>query len=235
MRAVILAGGKGRRLFPYTLVVPKPLVPLSDMPILEVVVRQLAANGFDDLTLAVGYHAELIMAVMGDGHKWGVNIDYSLEDKPLNTIGPLALIDRLDQPFLVMNGDLLTDLNYSELMAYHQKLGCIATVATCKRHVKISLGVLKYNSENRMTAFQEKPEFDYDVSMGVYIFEPRIMNYIERDQPLGFDQLMLKLLDADEPVSVYPFRGEWLDMGTPEDLQAASEHFETNRDQYLPQ
>ena len=234
MRAVILAGGQGQRLYPYTLVLPKPLVPLSEMPIIEVVMRQLAAHGFERITIAVGYHAELIMAVMRDGKKWGLEIDYSLEDKPLGTVGPLKKIKHLDEPFLVMNGDLLTDIHYEDIMAYHQKQGCIATVATCKRHVQISLGVLQYNANNRIQSFQEKPEFDYDVSMGVYIFDPRILDYIPEDQHFGFDDLMLRLLDAQEDIAAFPFDGHWLDMGTPEDLTHANEEFDKHRERYLP-
>ncbi|MDP8243400.1 MAG: sugar phosphate nucleotidyltransferase [Candidatus Hinthialibacter antarcticus] len=234
MRAVILAGGKGRRLYPYTLVLPKPLVPLGEMPIIEVVMRQLAAHGFERITIAVGYHAELIMAVMEDGKKWGLEINYSLESKPLGTVGPLKKIKKLDEPFLVMNGDLLTDIHYEDIMAYHKQQGCIATVATCKRHVQISLGVLQYNQDNRIHSFQEKPEFDYDVSMGVYIFDPRILDYIPDDEHFGFDDLMLRLLDAKEDIAAFPFSGHWLDMGTPEDLTHASEEFEKHRKRYLP-
>lgn len=234
MRAVILAGGKGQRLYPYTMILPKPLVPLCDMPIIEVVIRQLAAYGFKRITIAVGYHAELIMAVITDGEKWGLKIDYSLENQPLGTVGPLKQIKNLNEPFLVMNGDLLTDIHYEDIMAYHKKQGCIATVATCKRHVQISLGVLKYNQNNRIHTFQEKPEFDYDVSMGVYIFDPRILDYIPDNEHFGFDDLMKKLLDSNEEIAAFPFNGHWLDMGTPEDLANANEEFEKYRNRYLP-
>lgn len=234
MRAIIMAGGRGQRLFPYTLVLPKPLVPLGDMPILEVVIRQLSARGFDHITISVGYHAELIMAVMGDGSRLGIHIDYSLEDRPLNTIAPLTLISGLDEPFLVMNGDLLTDLDYQDLYRTHRRNGAIATVGTCKRHVRLALGVIAYDENLQITGFQEKPEFDYDVSMGVYIFEPRILDYIPRGQPFGFDHLIHRLLEAGERVSVYPFDGHWIDMGTPDELNLAIEEFEAHRDRYLP-
>lgn len=234
MRAVILAGGFGKRLFPYTLVLPKPLVPIGEKSIIEVVIRQLSYKGFRQITVAVGYHAELIMAVLGDGAKFGVHIDYSMEEKPLNTIGPLKKIRNLDDTFLVMNGDLLTDLNYSDLYTTHRKNGSILTVATCKRHVSLSLGVLAYDEKLRVVSFQEKPQFDYDVSMGVYIVEPRIMEYIPDDRPFGFDHLMQALLEAGEPVSVYPFHGQWLDMGTQDDLERAVEEFETHKERYLP-
>lgn len=234
MRAVILAGGLGTRLFPYTLVLPKPLVPVGDKPIIEIVIRQLTNCGFDRITIAVGYHAELIMAVLGDGKKFQVKIDYSVEEKPLNTIGPLRLIPDLNESFLAMNGDLLTDLNYADLFAAHQKNGSILTIAACKRHVSLSLGVLTYDENRRVVSFQEKPQFDYDVSMGVYIFEPQILDYIPPDQPFGFDGLVSRLLEAKEKVSVYPFAGRWLDMGTQDDLSRAVEEVEAHPERYLP-
>lgn len=214
MRAVILTGGQGRRLYPYTLVIPKPLVPLGETPILEIVIRQLKRSGFERVTLAVGRHAELIMAVMGDGEKWGLHVDYSQESEPLGTIAPLRLVADLDQPFLVMNGDLLTDIDYRELVDYHRREGCVATVAVCKQHVQLSLGVMTYGEDRRATGFQEKPAYDFDVSMGVYVFEPGVLEYIPSEGPFGFDQLMLSLLDAGTPIAIYPFAGRWLDMGT---------------------
>ena len=155
MRAVIMAGGKGKRLFPYTLVLPKPLVPLGEKPILDIVIRQLAASGFDHITITVGYHAELIMAVMGDGSNLGIHIDYSLEEKPLNTIGPLSQISGLDEPFLVMNGDLLTDLDYRVLFESHLRKKSIATVATHKRHIRLSLGVVSYDRKKKSHNFRK--------------------------------------------------------------------------------
>jgi NDP-sugar pyrophosphorylase family protein len=129
MQAVILAGGKGRRLRPYTTVLPKPLMPLGDMPIIEVVLRQLAASGFDQVTVAVGYLAELLMAYCGDGSKFGLELRYSREEEPLGTAGPLALIDGLDDTFLVMNGDVLTSLDLRGLVQQHRASGAAATTA----------------------------------------------------------------------------------------------------------
>jgi NDP-mannose synthase len=234
MRAVIMAGGKGKRLFPYTLVLPKPLVPLGEKSILDIVLRQLAHAGFDHITITVGYHADLIMAVMGDGSDLGIHIDYSLEEKPLNTIGPLSQISDLNEPFLVMNGDLLTNLDYRALLNSHLQNNAIATVATHKRHVRLSLGVVSYDESHAITSFQEKPEFDYDVSMGIYIFHPEILRFIPKGEPFGFDQLILKLLAEKERVSAYPFDGHWLDMGTMDDLDKAIEEFEKNKERYLP-
>lgn len=237
MRAVILAGGQGKRLYPYTAIIPKPLIPIGDMAIVEVVIRQLAFYGFDQITFAVGYQAELIMALMGSGEKWGVHIDYSLEEKPLNTIGPLRLIQDLNTPFLVMNADLLTDLNFRDLYDYHNSNGSIATVATHKRHVQLQLGVLNFDAEdegNRIVSFTEKPQFDYHVSMGIYILDPRVIDFIPPNKPFGFDHLMHRLLQEEELVSAYKFSGHWLDMGTPEDLEKAIIEFRENSNRYLP-
>jgi len=137
MKAVILAGGRGTRLAPYTTILPKPLMPIGDKPILDIVIRQLRYYGFTDITLAVGYLAELLVAYFGDGDRFGVTIRYSREEQPLGIAGPIALVDGLDEPFLVMNGDVLTTLNFSELMAFHRSSGAIATIATYPRSVKI--------------------------------------------------------------------------------------------------
>ena len=233
MRAVIMAGGKGRRLYPYTMVLPKPLVPLGEQSILEIVVRQLAYCGFNHVTIAVGYHADLIMAVMGDGRKFGIKIDYSQEETPLGTIGPLNQIQNLDEPFLVMNGDLLTDLDYYAFYEQHIQNNSIATIATYKRNIQLSLGVILHNTEKRVTSFKEKPSFNFNVSMGVYLFDPRVKDFIPKHSPFGFDQLMDVLIKSNETVSVYPFDGHWLDMGTHEDLDQAMEEFNQHKDRYL--
>ena len=178
MRAVILAGGKGVRLAPVTQVIPKPLVPLNGRPILEIVLRQLRAQGFRHVTLAVGYMAELIQAYFGDGGKLGLHIDYSFEDRPLGTAGPLALIHGLDDTFLVMNADVLTDLDYRALMDYHKIHGGIATVSAYERQVTIDLGVIVKDGGCRIREYVEKPSFTHLVSMGIYVFEPAILDYI---------------------------------------------------------
>jgi len=237
MRAIIMAGGKGRRLYPFTSVIPKPLVPLDDKPILEIVIRQLVHNGFTNITISVGYLAELIMAAIGNGSKFGIKIDYSLEESPLNTIGPLSLIDDLyeyQSPFLVMNGDILTNIQFSDLYQYHRSKESILTVASYKRNVQLPLGVLTYDEDNYVKSFVEKPEYDYFVSMGIYILEPRILNFIPKGEPFGFNHLMDKLLFHGEAVATYPFHGKWLDMGTLNDLEKANEEFKSFSEEYLP-
>ena len=175
-RAVILAGGKGSRLGPYTTVLPKPLLPVGDRAILDVVVHQLRDAGFDDLTLAVGYLSHLVRAVMGDGSTHGVSIDYHEELEPLGTVGPLATIDRLDESFLMMNGDVLTALDYAHLVDVHKESGNLLTIASHRRVVRTEYGVLHLDGNagdtRVVTGFEEKPELPYIVSMGVYVIEP---------------------------------------------------------------
>ena len=235
MRAVILAGGKGTRLAPYTTVFPKPLVPIGDMPILEVVVRQLHRAGVCQITMAVGHLAELLMAFFGDGSRFGVRIDYSREDEPLGTAGPLAQISGLEDAFLVMNGDVLTTLDYTALVAYHREHGAAATIAMHERSVKIDLGVIEVNDDNRVVQYLEKPTHDYRVSMGIYVFEPSVLRYIERGVRLDFPELIWKLLADNEPVLGYPYDGYWLDIGRPDDYTRAVAEFEQMRDQFLPE
>lgn len=234
MRAIILAGGKGTRLAPYTTILPKPLMPIGDMPILEIVIRQLQRHGFDDITLAVGYLAELLMAYCGDGSKFNVKIDYSREEQPLGTAGPIALVENLTEPFLVMNGDLLTTIDYSAMLKYHRERGALATIACYPREVKIDLGVIEMSSDNWVTNYIEKPTFQYAVSMGIYIFEPAVLSYIPRGQRLDLPDLVKKLTAEGKPVNVFNFDGYWLDIGRHDDYEKAIEEFEQRRDNFLP-
>lgn len=230
-RAVILAGGKGSRLGPYTTVLPKPLLPIGDRAILDVVVHQLRDLEFDDITLAVGHLAHLVRAVMGDGSKWGVSIDYQEETEPLGTVGPLADIDRLDDSFLVMNGDVLTTLDYSDLMDLHRESGNLLTIASHRRVVRTDYGVLHVNGEagrtRVVTGFEEKPEVPYVVSMGVYAVEPRALEYIEAGVYLDVPDLVLRLIEAGEQVGSYLFDGYWLDIGRPQDYERAIAEYES--------
>lgn len=232
-RAIILAGGKGTRLRPYTVVLPKPLMPIGEFPILEVIVRQLVRHGFDHITMAVNHQAEIIRAFFQDGAKWGVKIDYSLEDKPLSTMGPLRLIRDLPENFMVMNGDILSDLNYSDLFEQHVSNKNIFTISAYMREQKVDYGVLEMNASNQLTGFREKPSTEYLVSMGVYMASRRILDLIPQGKRYGFDDLMLDLLSAGEPATVRQFEGYWLDIGRPDDYAAAIEVFETNRTTFL--
>ncbi|MGQ0562377.1 MAG: nucleotidyltransferase family protein [Gemmatimonadota bacterium] len=233
-RAVILAGGLGRRLAPYTFVIPKPIVPVDTMPILEIVVRQLAAHGFTRVTIALGHMSEIVRAVAGDGAKFGVVIDYSDEPKPLGTMGPLARILDLPEDFLVMNADVLTDLDYGKLWNFHQAHGGLATVATYTKLTKLELGVLETDGEHRIVGFEEKPSFRHKVSMGVYVFNKRILELIPKDTYFGFDHLMVKMLQRGDLLKSFPFDGRWLDIGVPADYERAQEEFEKDRHIYVP-
>jgi NDP-sugar pyrophosphorylase family protein len=233
MRAVILAGGKGTRLAPLTEVIPKPLVPIGGKPILEIVIRQLQRCGFLHITLAVGYMAELIQAYFQDGSKWGVHIDYSFEDSPLGTAGPLALIGGLDETFLVMNADVLTNLDYRELIRFHKSHDALATIGAYQRQVTIDLGVIINNGEYRVQDYVEKPKTTHLVSMGVYIFEPRVLQFVKAKNYLDFPDLVKIVLVKNLPVNYYPFQGYWLDIGRHEDYQQAAEEYEKLQKQYF--
>ena len=234
MQAIILAGGKGRRLLPYTTVLPKPLMPIGDYPIIEVILQQLKRAGFNRISISTGYLHELIHAYLDSNKTLGLKIEYSHEETPLGTIGPLRLIKNLEDTFLVMNGDILTDLDYKKLIESHKKRGAIATVATYQRDTNIDFGVLERNAEHKIIAFKEKPTFHFDVSMGVYVFSKKILNYVPADTPFGFDQLMYALIAKNEEVYSYPHTGYWLDIGRPDDYARSIEEFERYKDRFLP-
>jgi NDP-mannose synthase len=234
MQAIILAGGKGRRLMPYTTVLPKPLMPIGDYPIIEVILKQLKRCGFSKVTICTGYLHELIHAYLDSNKTLGLQISYTHEEIPLGTIGPLRLIENLADTFLVMNGDILTDLDYRKLINFHKTHGAIATVATYKRDVNIDFGVLEHNTEQKIVAFREKPTFHFDVSMGVYVFSRRVLDYVPADVPFGFDQLMYALTGHNEEVYSYPHTGYWLDIGRPDDYARSIEEFERYKDRFLP-
>ena len=225
LRAVVLAGGKGTRLRPYTTVLPKPLMPIGDQPILEIVLRQLAKADFTDITISVGHLSELIQVFFGDGKRWGFQLEYAIEDTPLGTMGPLAFIERLGENFLVMNGDILTDLDLREVWTAHIESGAALTVATHRREVKIDFGVLRCAEGGTVVGFEEKPEIHYEVSMGIYVLNRRCLELIPRDRPFGFDHLMHALLAAGERIQAVRHQGQWLDIGRPEDYEKAQNLF----------
>ncbi len=233
MKAIILAGGRGTRLAPYTYILPKPLMPVDHMPILEVLLRQMKAAGVSDITLTVGHLAALIQSFFQDGRQWGLNISYSYEEFPLGTAGPLARVQGLDDTFMVTNGDVLTTLDFRELYRFHKDLGGIATIATHCRNVKIDYGVLKLNGGSQVAGYDEKPTLEYLVSMGVYIFEPEVLKYIVRDEYLDFPDLVLKLIAAGEKVISFPFNGYWMDLGRPDDYVQATQDFDAMKSQFL--
>lgn len=230
-RAIILAGGKGTRLKPYTISLPKPLVPVGEIPILEIIIKQLKGHGFDHITITVNHMADILMSFFGNGSKWDIRIDYSLEEKPLSTMGPLTLIKDLPENFLVMNGDVLTDINFSELYDNHIVQNRPFTIAAHRRTEKIDYGVLIKNDAHQLIDFDEKPNYDFLVSMGVYVAHKSILDYIPKDTFFGFDSLMkAMILDKNYP-EVFEFGGYWLDIGRPADYERAINEFKI--DQFL--
>ncbi|WP_030437160.1 sugar phosphate nucleotidyltransferase [Actinoplanes subtropicus] len=236
MQAVILAGGKGVRLRPYTTTLPKPLMPIGDKhAILEIVLDQLAGCGFTSVVLAINHLGPLIKAFVGDGSRWGLTVDYIEEDRPLSTVGPLfALKEKLPDEFLVMNGDVLTDLDYADLLNQHTLSGSGLTVAIAERTHRIEFGVLDVEA-SRVVGFREKPDLRYQVSMGVYGMSRRTLAPYPPGRSFGFDQLVLDLLARGENPATYPFAGFWLDIGRPEDYDEANRSFEENRGKLLRQ
>lgn len=232
-RAVILAGGKGTRLRPYTVALPKPLMPIGDYPILELVIRQLVRHDFNHITLAVNHQADLIKAFFGDGSKWSVKIDYSLENRPLSTMAPLKLIKDLPDNFLVMNGDVLTDLDYSLFYSNHVSNKVLFLISSYKRENKIDYGVLETNESGTLISFVEKPITRYEVSMGIYLVNRDALSFIPDGQPFGFDDLMHKLLSNQQIVKVNSFDGYWLDIGRPDDYIQAIEEFAQMKSKFI--
>ena len=224
MKAVILAGGKGTRLWPYTTVLPKPLMPIGERPILEILIRQMSAKGFKDIIVTTGYLAELIMTFLGDGSKFGVKIKYSKEAKPLGTAGGLGFIkDDLSGDFLMVNGDLLTTLNFADLVDYHRKNQAVATIALKKRQIHIDFGVIELEgSTNNIKGYAEKPTMESFVSMGVYVLNTDVLKYIKTDEYLDFPNLIQILMAAGQTVKGYVFDGYWLDIGRPDDYEKAN-------------
>ena len=231
MKTVIPAGGRGTRLQPYTLVVPKPLVPVGGMPVIETIIRRLRRFGLDDFIITTGYLGDLIKAVCGDGSRWGVHIEYSEEQEPLGTIGPLKLIeDQLTETFVVINGDTITDIDLHDLVKFHREKKSIATIAATRRTHQIELGVLEANGDGSLVGFREKPKQEYLASMGLYVFEPDVLDYIPDHGSFGFDDLARGLLTSEAPVYVYQHPGYWLDIGIKDDLERAQEEFELIRE-----
>jgi NDP-mannose synthase len=229
-RAVILAGGKGVRLRPFTANFPKPLVPLGDTPILEVLLRRLITFGIIDITLALGHLAELIQAyfLTHTALTDKLNLSYVTEQVPTGTAGSLANVQGLDSTFLVINGDLLTNLDFNDLLRFHRDERATLTIAAHRKRIKIDLGVLKLDAYGRVIGYDEKPEITHVVSMGVYVYEPEVLDFIEKGEYLDFPDLTLKLIGAGRKVSAYLPDCIWLDIGRPEDYALAQEMFSSS-------
>jgi NDP-sugar pyrophosphorylase family protein len=234
MKAVILAGGKGARLAPYTTIFPKPLVPIGDRPILEIIIRQLVRQGIGEIILSVGHLGELIEAYFQNGHRNipGLDLRYARESRPLGTSGPLSRIPGLEDTFLVMNGDVLTTLDYQSLCAFHKAAEAALTIAMHRKDVRIDLGVLETDGRHQLVAYREKPLYSFDVSMGVYVYEPSVLRHIKKDEYLDFPDLVLRLLNAGEKVVGYRSDDFWFDIGRREDYELAQQEFQQHAEAF---
>ena len=232
--AVIQAGGLGTRLRPYTLVLPKPLMPVCGTPVLELTLKWLRRNGITKTIVTLGHLSSLIKAVCGDGSQWDIAVHYSEEREPLGTMGPLRLIgrERLGKTFLVLNGDLVTDLDLSAFIRFHMGHDAPVTVAVTKKEVKVDLGVL-HVQDGVMNGFEEKPTFCFTVSMGIYCMEPEVLGLIPAGVPFGFDDLMTTMLERGLPVRVFEHAGLWMDIGRPDDFAKAQEMMAERMDSLL--
>jgi len=233
MQAVILAGGKGTRLKPYTMNFPKPLMPIGDYPILEIIIRQLAQYKFDRITISTGHLAELIETYFGNGERWGVNIEYVREKIPLNTAGALKLLHDYEENFLVMNGDVLTTIDYYKLLQLHLSKDAKATVATTHRDSKIDFGVIGINDLGYMESYTEKPSYHFQVSMGVYVLSKDCIEFIQPGEALGMPDLFLRLQAAGEQVYCYKSEDYWLDIGRVDDYEKAQQEFELYKERFI--
>jgi len=234
VRAIILAGGKGTRLRPLTAVFPKPLVPLGDRPILEILLSRLSKFGFKKVTLCTGYLAEMIQVVCGDGSRFGLEIEYSREEEPLGTVGPLTLLEDLTDPVIVMNGDLLTTLHFDKMLEFHEEEGADITIAAYRRDVKIDFGVILTDDLGNFMGFKEKPTFHFEVSMGVNVLSKEVIKSIAKGKYMDMPDLILKVHEQGGKVSCYREPGcFWLDIGRMDDYALAQEEFEKNRQMFL--
>ncbi len=234
MKAIILAGGKGTRLAPYTTVFPKPLMPIDGMPILEVIVRQLAHFRIKEMVFTVSQQSEpLLSAYFGNGSRYGVDIRYSKEGRPLGTAGPLSIIPNLPETFLMMNGDILTTLNYQKLIRYHRQHRGMVTIAMSQKKVQLELGVMEFDRTHQLTRYIEKPTLPYSVSMGIYAFERKVLEWIPSQKYLDFPELIQKLIKQRVKVVCYPSNDFWLDIGRHEDYEEAQKRFKEMKGKLL--
>lgn len=233
MMAVILAGGRGTRLRPYTMTIPKPLLPLGDVPILEVVLLQLARAGFQRVVVTLGHMSHLFTAALGDGSRFGIAIEYCVEEQPLGTAGSLRLIEAPASEMLVMNGDVLTTLDYGTLVEHHRRTAAAATICLHKRTVHIDYGVVHTLADGTLDRYIEKPVIDYQVSMGINVVSKRALEMIPPGGRFDMPQLMQSLRDAGQRVSCYPADCYWQDIGRFDDYQQASADFSTDPDRFL--
>lgn len=232
-QAVILCGGVGSRLAPYTTVLPKPLMPIGNEAIISILIRQLKRDGFDHIILASGYLGELMESYLGNGERYGLTIEYSREEQPLGTAGPLTLIKNLEDQFLMVNGDTLCTLDFAAFAGRHKERGSVATIGTYKKSVRIDLGVLHFDDDLFLKEYIEKPEYSFDISMGIYVLNRSVVHSIPRNERFDLPDLMRTLIAHDLPVSGYRLQGMWYDIGRVEDYKEAQEAYEKNPDYFF--
>jgi NDP-mannose synthase len=233
MHAVIMAGGRGTRLAPYTAVLPKPLMPLADRPILDVLLRQLVRDGVAAITISVSPLSGLIESWVRHHGDYGVPIDFVYEDTPLGTAGALRNVRTPSSTFLALNGDVLTDLDFRSLPLRHSETGAIATVATKRRSVDVEYGVVHTGDDGRVERLEEKPRLQFTVSMGIYAMEPAIVELIAPGERIDFPDLLLRAMEAGNVVSTLEYEGYWRDIGNRDDYAAAVEEFEAAPQDFL--
>lgn len=226
IKTVILAGGKGRRLKPYTTNFPKPLMPIGDRPILEILINQLKSNDLTDIIIATGHMEGLIRSFFGDGERHGAKIFYSKEDSPLGTAGPLSLLrNQLKDTFLLINGDILCDLDFDAVIDYHITKSNAVTVVLARRNVNVDFGVVELNLDSSFATWNEKPEISYLVSTGIYLFQPECLEEVPDGKSLNLPELIARLSSLEYKISGYEHNGYWLDIGRPSDYEKACRDF----------
>jgi NDP-sugar pyrophosphorylase family protein len=237
MRAVILAGGRGRRLEPITLTIPKVLAPVGEVPILEIVLRQLRNAGFTQATLALGHLGELVEAYVTSKSRRYEDLEVTtvFEDEPTGTAGALHLVPGLERTFLVMNGDVLTNLDFGALLADHRASSAAMTVACVRQSLRLESGVLHIDAQTgSLLRYEEKPELTFTVSMGVYIYEPQVLQWMPRDRAVDQPEMVERLLALGERVHCHEADCSWYDIGTGDGHRRAQEHFATDPGAFLP-
>ncbi len=228
MQSIILAGGRGSRLDPYTQILPKPLFPIGDKPIAAILVHQLQSAGFNEIIMCLGYLADLLRAYFQDGSQFGVPIRYVVETEPLGTAGPLRKVNDLEDHFLVVNGDELTTLDFRALYEHHLEKQADMTVAVQKKTVSTSVGVLEIK-DGQVTAYAEKPTRNYWASMGIYVIKKRVLSLIPENEQFDMPDLVQRLLKEAARVVSYESRDLWFDIGTMADLEKAKEEFKESK------
>jgi len=223
---VIMAGGLGTRLRPLTENLPKPLIPVGPRPVLETIIENFADQGFENILLCLNYKGEMIRAHFGDGERFGVHIRYIVEDRRLGTAGALSLLpEPPDEPIIVMNGDLLTKVDFVRLLDFHRRQGFEATMAVREYSHQIPYGVLRIGEDYRIEGLVEKPVERYYVNAGIYVLSPQALRLVPEQKFYDMPSLFQQLMQRRRPVGSFPLRDYWMDIGRLEDLERASEEF----------